>query len=109
MIEGLSGSTQFGHGFDEWGHHFTLDNSNHLRHEVVAAGYLKRNPDLPLRSAMQNVSDHGSNAKVFAITRRPRFELLTGPPTKSIERAIADQAETARRLLAALTKTPAAR
>ena len=37
------------------------------------------------------------------------FDLLTGPPTKSIERAIADQAETARRLLAALTKTPAAR
>jgi putative membrane-bound dehydrogenase-like protein len=79
QIEALSGSSQFGHGFDEWGHHFTLDNSNHLRHEVVAAAYLKRNPDLPLRSAMQNVSDHGSNAKVFAITRRPRFELLTEP------------------------------
>ncbi len=26
---------------------------------------------------MQDVSDHGRNAKVFAITRRPRFELLT--------------------------------
>ena len=28
---------------------------------------------------MQNVSDHGSNAKVYAITRNPRFELLTEP------------------------------
>jgi putative membrane-bound dehydrogenase-like protein len=78
-LEAHSGSSQFGHAFDEWGHYFTLDNSNHLRHEVVAAAYLKRNPELPIASAMQNVSDHGSNAKVFAITRSPRFELLTEP------------------------------
>jgi len=78
-IEARSGSSQFGHAFDEWGRYFTLDNSNHLRHEVIAARYLKRNPDLPVGNAMQNISDHGSNAKVFAITKRPRFELLTEP------------------------------
>src|SRR5262245_15288971 len=78
-IEANSGSSQFGHAFDEWGRYFTLDNSNHLRHEVVAARYLRRNPDLPVGNAMQNVSDHGSNAKVYAITKRPRFELLTEP------------------------------
>jgi len=78
-IEPRSGSSQFGHAFDEWGRYFTLDNSNHLRHEVVAARYLRRNPDLPVSNAMQNVSDHGSNAKVYAITKRPRFELLTEP------------------------------
>ena len=78
-LEGRSGSSQFGHAFDEWGRYFTLDNSNHLRHEVIAARYLRRNPDLPVGDAMQNISDHGSNAKVFAITRRPRFELLTEP------------------------------
>jgi putative membrane-bound dehydrogenase-like protein len=78
-IEARSSSSQFGHAFDEWGRYFTLDNSNHLRHEVIAARYLVRNPDLPVGSAMQNVSDHGSNAKVFAITKRPRFELLTEP------------------------------
>ena len=78
-LEGRSGSSQFGHAFDEWGRYFTLDNSNHLRHEVIAARYLRRNPDLPVGDAMQDISDHGSNAKVFAITKRPRFELLTEP------------------------------
>ena len=78
-LEGRSGSSQFGHAFDEWGRYFTLDNSNHLRHEVIAARYLRRNPELPVGDAMQDISDHGSNAKVFAITKRPRFELLTEP------------------------------
>src|SRR5262245_45856072 len=78
-IEGHSGSSQFGHAFNESRRYFTLDNSNHLRHEVVAARYLRSNPGLAAGEAMQNVSDHGSNAKVYAITRRPRFELLTEP------------------------------
>ncbi len=78
-IEARSGRSQFGHAFDEWGHYLTLDNSNHARHEVIAARYLKRNPALAAGGAMQNVSDHGSNAKVYAITRNPRFELLTEP------------------------------
>ncbi|HSD30207.1 MAG TPA: PVC-type heme-binding CxxCH protein, partial [Vicinamibacteria bacterium] len=78
-LEALAGSSQFGHSFDAWGRYFTEDNANHLRHEVVAARHLARNPDLPVPSAMANVSDHGSNARVFAITKRPRFELLTEP------------------------------
>ena len=68
-LEARSGHSQFGHAFDEWGHYFTLDNSNHARHEVIAARYLQRNPALAASGAMQNVSDHGSNAKVYAITR----------------------------------------
>jgi putative membrane-bound dehydrogenase-like protein len=78
-IEARSGSSQFGHAFDEWGRYLTLDNSNHARHEVIAARYLKRNPALAAAGAMQNASDHGSNAKVYAVTRNPRFELLTEP------------------------------
>jgi putative membrane-bound dehydrogenase-like protein len=78
-LEALAGSSQFGHSFDAWGRYFTQDNANHFRHEVVAARHLARNPDLPVPSAMANVSDHGSNARVFAITKRPRFELLTEP------------------------------
>ena len=78
-LEALAGSSQFGHSFDDWGHYFTQDNSNHLRHEVIAARYFARNPDVPIPDVMQNVSDHDSNAMVFAVTRRPRFELLTEP------------------------------
>ena len=78
-LETLAGRSQFGHAFDDWGHYFTLDNSNHARHEVIAARYLKRNPDLLLRSAMQDASDHGSAATVYAITRHAEFEMLSEP------------------------------
>src|SRR5688572_27200592 len=78
-LEALAGRSQFGHAFDEWGRYFTLDNSNHARHEVIASRYLARNPDLLLASAMQNISDHGAAATVYPISRRPRLELLTEP------------------------------
>ncbi|MGH9429796.1 MAG: PVC-type heme-binding CxxCH protein, partial [Terriglobia bacterium] len=76
-VEPRSGETQFGHAFDAWGHYFTLNNSNHARHEVIAARYLKRNPDLLVPTAMQNISDHGSNARVYPINRNLRVEMLT--------------------------------
>jgi putative membrane-bound dehydrogenase-like protein len=78
-VETLAGHSQFGHAFDDWGRYFTLDNSNHARHEVIAARYLKRNPDLLLRSAMQDVSDHGAAATVYPITRHAEFEMLSEP------------------------------
>ncbi|MCI0621188.1 MAG: c-type cytochrome [Acidobacteria bacterium] len=77
QVEPLSGETQFGHAFDAWGRYFTLDNSNHARHEVIAARYLRRNPDLLVSTAMQNISDHGSNARVYPINRNLRIEMLT--------------------------------
>ena len=76
-IEALSGSSQYGQTFDDWGHHFTTNNSDHAREEVIAARYLERNRDLPIFSAMQQIPDHGAAAKVFPITLHPRFELLT--------------------------------
>jgi putative membrane-bound dehydrogenase-like protein len=76
-IEALSGTSQFGHAFDAWGHHFTLNNANHARHEVIGARYVIRNPNLRLASTMHNVSDHGAAAKVFPITINPEFEMLT--------------------------------
>jgi putative membrane-bound dehydrogenase-like protein len=76
-VEQRSGETQFGHAFDAWGHYFTLNNSNHARHEVIAARYLNRNPDLLVPTAMQTISDHGSNARVYPINRNLRVEMLT--------------------------------
>jgi len=77
QVEALSGSSQYGHAFDDWGHHFTTNNSDHVREEMIAARYLERNPDLPVSSAMQQISDHGAAAKVYPITLHPRFEMLT--------------------------------
>ncbi len=76
-LENLSAPTQFGHSFDEWGRYFTLNNAVHARHVVIAAAYLRRNPDLLLRTVMHWASDHGDYSQVFPITHNPRFELLT--------------------------------
>ena len=76
-LEALSGGSQYGHGMDDWGHHFTLNSGNHAREIVIAARYLERNPDMPVGSAVQDISDHGNAAKVYPITLHPRFEMFT--------------------------------
>ena len=77
LLETTSSSTQFGHSFDQWGHHFLVNNSNHIFQEVVAANYLKRNPNLVVTDATQSISDHGNAAEVFPITKNPEHQLLT--------------------------------
>ncbi|HEX8677479.1 MAG TPA: PVC-type heme-binding CxxCH protein, partial [Segetibacter sp.] len=74
-LELTSGVTQFGHDFDRWGHHLLGDNSNHIYHEVMAAPYLKRNPDLLVSNATETLTDHGSG--VFPITQNPEQQILT--------------------------------
>ncbi len=78
QLEALSGTSQFGQSFDDWGRHFTVSNSNHVQEETIAARYLKRNPDLPVRSAIEDISDHEAAAKVYSIVEHPRFEMLSG-------------------------------
>lgn len=77
LLEETSSNTQFGHTFDAWGHHFLVSNANHIFHEVMAAPYLKRNPDLPVSNATQSISDHANAAEVFPITKNPQNQLLT--------------------------------
>ncbi|MEK6479371.1 PVC-type heme-binding CxxCH protein [Catalinimonas sp. 4WD22] len=77
QLETTSGQTQFGHDFDAWGRHMLGNNSNHIYHEVMAAPYLNRNPDLPVSNASQSISDHGDAAEVFPITHNPDHQLLT--------------------------------
>ena len=45
-FEAISGGGQFGHSFDDWGHRFTCNNSNHIRQIVLPSHYLERNPAL---------------------------------------------------------------
>jgi hypothetical protein len=74
QLEALSGTSQFGHAFDDWGHHFTMNNTYHARHEVIAARYLNRNPNLPLASSLENIS---SQPKCFRL--RPGCALKCSP------------------------------
>lgn len=76
-IESLAGRSQFGQAFDSWGHHFLLDNANPQYHEVIAARYLERNPQLSHRLAMNYTPTYGRNTAIFPITRDPEHQLLT--------------------------------
>src|SRR5919201_6734859 len=78
QLEYLSTSSQFGHSFDAWGHQSTVSNEDHIREEVIPAAYLTRNPDLPVGSAMERISDHRPAADVYPITHHPRVEMLSG-------------------------------
>ncbi len=76
-LEILSSNTQFGHSFDVFGRHLLVSNANHIFHEVIAAPYLNRNPELLVANATQSLSDHGTAAEVFPITKNPEHQLLT--------------------------------
>ncbi len=77
-LEYLASSSQFGHSFDSWGHHFTVGNEDHIREEVMAARYFNRNSYLPAGASMERISDHRAAADVFPIARNPRVEMLSG-------------------------------
>lgn len=76
-LEMTSSKTQFGQTFDAWGHHLLLNNTDHIYQEVIAAPYLRRNPDLLVSNATESLSDHGNPAEVFPITENPEHQLLT--------------------------------
>ncbi len=76
-MEKLSGESQYGQTFDQWGHHFCVENADHIFHEVIAARYLGRNPDLLVADASAYISDHGNACDVYPITINPENQLLT--------------------------------
>jgi len=76
-LEMLSGESQYGQTFDNWGHQLGTSNADHLFHEVIAAKYLQRNPDLLISESMDHIPDHGEAAEVFPITKNPEHQLLT--------------------------------
>ena len=73
-LESLSGKTQFGQTFDQWGNDLMVNNSNHIFQEVIAARYLERNPDLIVSNATQTLADH---SEVFSTTKNPEYQMLT--------------------------------
>ncbi|GAA5219408.1 c-type cytochrome [Membranihabitans marinus] len=77
QLEMMSMKGQFGHSFDEWGHHFLNHNQNHIYHEVLGPKYLNRNPDVIITNAAQDVSDHGNFTEIFQITTHPDRQLFT--------------------------------
>jgi putative membrane-bound dehydrogenase-like protein len=67
-FEAISGGGQFGHAFDDWGHRFTCNNSNHVRQIVLPSHYLERNAALIPPSVILDIAVEGPAAPVFRIS-----------------------------------------
>ena len=67
-FEAVSGGGQFGHGFDDWGHRFTCNNSNHIRQIVFPAHDLERNPAIAAPAVLDDIAAEGPAAPVFRIS-----------------------------------------
>jgi putative membrane-bound dehydrogenase-like protein len=67
-FEAISGGGQFGHSFDDWGHRFTCNNSNHVRQIVLPAHYLQRNHALNFPPPILDIAADGAAAPVFRIS-----------------------------------------
>jgi len=76
-LEALSGETQFGLSFDSWGHMLMTSNATHLFHEVLAAAYVQRNPNLAIPEVSQYLPSYGYGVEIFPITKNPEHQLLT--------------------------------
>lgn len=55
----ISGSTQFGHDFDDWGRRYVTHNTLHIRQIVIPGDYLDRVPHFSPSQGRTNISDHG--------------------------------------------------
>ncbi|ODU01053.1 MAG: dehydrogenase, partial [Planctomycetes bacterium SCN 63-9] len=67
-FEATSGGGQFGHSFDDWGHRFTCNNSNHIRQIVLDSHYLERNAALIPPPVILDIAAEGPAAPVFRIS-----------------------------------------
>jgi putative membrane-bound dehydrogenase-like protein len=67
-FEAISGGGQFGHSFDDWGHRFTCNNSNHLRQILIPSLYLERNPALAVPAVLDDIAAEGPAALVYRIS-----------------------------------------
>jgi putative membrane-bound dehydrogenase-like protein len=53
----VSGMSQYGQAFDDWGHRFVCNNHEHLRHVVLDDPYIRRHPFLAVPGVVQDVSE----------------------------------------------------
>jgi len=75
-FEAISGGGQNGHAFDDWGHRFTCNNSNHVRQIVLPSHYLERNPALIPPSVVLDIAAEGPAAPVFRISRAEPWRVV---------------------------------
>jgi putative membrane-bound dehydrogenase-like protein len=69
LMEPVSGYTQFGHTFDDWGRRYTCDNRTHIRQVLLPEHALQRNPHLAVPFTQEPIADYGgSGARLYPIS-----------------------------------------
>ena len=78
-FEAISGGGQFGHSFDDWGHRFTCNNSNHIRQIVLPSHYLERNAHLIAPTAILDIAAEGPASPVYRISPPEPWRVVRTP------------------------------
>jgi putative membrane-bound dehydrogenase-like protein len=75
-FQAISGGGQFGHAFDDWGHRFTCNNSNHIRQIVFPGREMDRDPAYVPPAAILDIAVEGGAAPVFRISPPEPWRLV---------------------------------
>lgn len=67
-FEAIAGNSQFGMGYDDWGHRFPVFNNTPIRHVVLEEKYLAPQPALAGTDVVPNISPAQNGNRVFALT-----------------------------------------
>lgn len=71
-----AGPTQFGMSFDDWGNRFVSQNTVHLRHAVLPARYILRNPAYEPGSMLHYTpGDDPRNSRIFPLTQPQQWRI----------------------------------
>ncbi|MBI3854809.1 MAG: c-type cytochrome [Planctomycetes bacterium] len=74
-IEPVSGNSQFGNTFDDWGRRFIVRHDSHLIHPVLPRRAAVRQPHLAIPAVEEAISDHGNIPKLHPVS--PRDSVFT--------------------------------
>ena len=75
-FEAISGGGQFGHSFDDWGHRFTCNNSNHIRQIILPSNEVERNPALVVGAVVDDIAAEGPAGPVYRISQAEPWRIV---------------------------------
>ncbi len=69
-IEPVSGNSQFGNCFDDWGRRFIVRHDSHIVHPVLPQRALRRQPHVAIPAVEEAISDHGAIPRLHPASPR---------------------------------------
>ncbi|RPH38390.1 MAG: dehydrogenase, partial [Planctomycetota bacterium] len=75
LFEPVSGNSQFGNTFDDWGRRFIVRHDSHIVHPVLPQRAARRQPYVAVPAVEEAISDHGAIPRLHPIS--PRDSVFT--------------------------------